>query len=103
MDLADAIKTLTEAGAKIVLPSERHLSIGNAAKMIDISKGWIRSHLQEFPNAWRMPGGELRFTENDCAAIKRRIETGELRIPVRDIEDLARRNRLASQEQRRAA
>jgi hypothetical protein len=107
-DLAKAIRVLTAAGAQIVLPSQRHFSLGNAAQMLDCSKGWIREHLGEFPNAWRMPGGELRVPEQDVADAKRRVQAGELRIPGRDLEELAKRCRLAvppgrTQQEREAA
>ena len=29
------------------------------------STDYVREHLAEFPNAWRMPGGELRVPEKD--------------------------------------
>lgn len=92
--LAEAIRLLTEAGAVISLPSQRHFGVGNAALQLDCAKGWIRAHLHEFPNAWRMPGGELRLPEGDVAAVKRRAQSGELRIPARDIDALAKRCRL---------
>lgn len=75
MELRDAIETLTRAGAVFCLPTDKHLSIAEAASRLDCSEDWLRKHKSEFPNLWRMPGGELRF-------------------PVADIEGLAKRNRL---------
>lgn len=96
--IADAVRLLTEAGAVFSLPSQRHFSLGNAARQLDCSKGWLREHLTEFPHAWRMPGGELRVPENDIATAKRRIQLGELRIPARDIDAMAERGRLQRKE-----
>jgi hypothetical protein len=75
-ELVRAIRVLTAAGAVVSVP-QRHVSLETAAKMLDCSKGWVREHLREFPHAWRMPGA--------C---------GEWRIPVRDVEALARRQRV---------
>ena len=94
LNLTEAIRLLTQAGAVISLPSQRHLSLGNAARELDCSKGWLRDHLDAFPNAWRMPGGELRVPEGDVQEAKRRVALGELRIPQKDIDALARRSRI---------
>lgn len=75
MSVAEAIKTLTDAGATVVVRSQAHLSLTAAAKKLDCSVSYLRDHKQEFPNLWRMPGGELR-------------------IPERDVEALAARNKL---------
>lgn len=76
MSVEQAIKTLQEAGAVFsVSVGEGHLSLGEASRRLDCSTRWIREHLSEFPNAWRMPGGELR-------------------IPAKDVESLAARNKL---------
>lgn len=72
MSLEDAIKTLAEAGAVFSLPSAKHLSLAEAAKRLDCSTKWVREHKQEFPNAWRMPGGELRIPETDVDALAKR-------------------------------
>lgn len=92
--LRDAIRLLTAAGATISLPSQRHLSLRSAAAELDCGVTWLREHIAEFPNAWRMPGGELRVPSGDVSEAKRRVQLGELRIPVRDIEALAKRGRL---------
>ena len=92
--LREAIKLLTAAGAVIALPSQRHLSLRSAAAELDCGVSWLREHMAEFPNAWRMPGGELRVPSGDVAEAKKRIQLGELRIPSRDIEALAKRCRV---------
>jgi|SRR5579863_9640543 len=93
-ELANAIRVLTAAGAVISLNTQRHFSLGNAARQLDCSKGWVREHIGEFPNAWRMPGGEIRVPETDVETVKQRIHLGELRIPAKDIEELAKRSRM---------
>lgn len=72
MELEDAIKTLAKAGAVFSLPTTKHLSLPEAAKRLDCSTKWVREHKHEFPNAWRMPGGELRIPESDVEALAKR-------------------------------
>lgn len=72
MELKEAIETLTRAGAVFSVSSGKHLSIEQAAKKLDCSPTWLRRHKQEFPNLWRMPGGELRFPEGDVEALAKR-------------------------------
>lgn len=73
MELKDAIQALVDAGAIFSLPeSSQHLSIGEAARRLDCSEDWVRRHKHEFPNCWRMPGGELRFPEGDIQAMAKR-------------------------------
>jgi len=72
MDLKDAIKEFTAAGGTIVLPPESHLSLAAAAKRLDCSISYLRDHKHEFPNLWRMPGGELRIPERDVEALAKR-------------------------------
>lgn len=71
MSVQEAITTLERAG----FTNQRHLGLRAAAERLDFSVDWVRDHLDEFPNAWRAPGGELR-------------------IPVRDVEALAVRCKL---------
>lgn len=68
------INSFLEKCARLFGEQQRHLSLGSAAARLDCSVDYLRDHLDEFPNAWRMPGGEIR-------------------IPVRDIEALARARR----------
>ena len=64
-----------------------HLSIQEAADALGVGKTWVRTHLEEFPNAWRLPAGAA---SNGTGA----RNVGELRIPAADIEALAQRMRL---------
>lgn len=75
IELSAALRLLQQAGAVFSLPVAQHLSVSEAAARLDFSPRWVKEHLAEFPNAWRAPGGELR-------------------IPARDIEALAKRCRL---------
>lgn len=75
LDVAAAVRLLTQAGAVFSLPPAQHLSVGEAAARLDFSARWVKEHLDEFPHAWRAPGGELR-------------------IPARDIEAMAKRCRI---------
>lgn len=93
-NLVEAIKLLSQAGVGFVLPSQEHLAIGTAAARLDCNAQWIRTHLDQFPNAWRMPGGEIRLPALDVTDAERRRSLGELRIPSRDIDALAKRNRI---------
>ena len=73
------IKAFAAGGVVISAPSQRHLSLAEAAKALDVSSTWVRDHLAEFPHAWRLPGAG---------------RVGELRIPSRDVEALAARRRI---------
>ena len=75
LDLPAAVRLLTQAGAVFSLPPAKHLSVGEAAALLDFRPAWVKAHLSEFPHAWRAPGGELR-------------------IPLRDVEALAERCRI---------
>jgi hypothetical protein len=71
VSVQEAIATLERAG----FTNQRHWGLRAVAERLDFSVDWVRDHLDEFPNAWRAPGGELR-------------------IPVRDVEALAARCKL---------
>ena len=96
--ITEAIRLLTQAGATFALPCPQHLALESAAAQLDCGTTWLRKHLAEFPNAWRMPGGELRVPSTDVADVKRRVALGELRIPQRAIDALAKRRRVFSSE-----
>ena len=81
MDLNEFLKHMASHGIQVMLPASKHLSLGEAAKVLDVSATWVREHLSEFPNAWRLPGA------GRC---------GEWRIPSRDIDALAASRRLGS-------
>ena len=75
MTLREAIRVLADAGAVFSVPPGKHLCLAAVADKLDCSRQWVRKHLRGFPNAWRMPGGELR-------------------VPERDVEELAKRRKL---------
>ena len=72
MTVQEAIRVLAGVGAVFSLPSENHLSVKSVAGKLNCSVAYVRKHLAEFPNAWRMSGGDLR-------------------VPVRDVEGFAER------------
>jgi hypothetical protein len=82
MELIDAIQSLRAAGAVVMLPEpeRRALSLREAARALSVSVDWFRDHLDEFPHAYRLPGGGRNG--------------GELRIPARDLQAFERRFRV---------
>ncbi len=55
-ELATALRVLTQLGAVVTLPaSVGSVAIRTAAARLDVSADWIRDHLEEFPNWWRLP------------------------------------------------
>ena len=58
-----------------------------AAKRMGVGVDWVRSHLGEFPNAWRLPAGE-RVVNGEGRNV------GELRIPLADIAAFQQRQRI---------
>ncbi len=87
--LEQAISTLRTAGLVVTLapPWARHYAIAEAAEALGVSAAWVRTHLDQFPNAWRLPAAAA-----PTATGARNV--GELRIPSGDIEALAARMRL---------
>jgi hypothetical protein len=77
MSEADAIKALPKL--LTFFEEKRHLSLGAVAARLDCSVNYLRDHLDDFPGAWRMPGGEIR-------------------IPAKDVERLARERRFLKTE-----
>ena len=75
LTVQEAIKVLTAAGAVFSVPTGNHLSVKSVAAKLDCSKVFVYEHLAEFPNAWKMGMGDLR-------------------IPVRDVEEFVKRGRL---------
>ena len=74
MTVQKAIRVLTDAGAFFSVPSGKHLCLKAAAAKLDCSAQYVRTHLAEFPNAWRMPGGELRVPERDVEKLAERCK-----------------------------
>lgn len=76
-ELKRVLETLAEHGVVVVSPhAPRAFSLASAAAQLDLSVGWVREHLKEFPGAFRLPGGGKNG--------------GEWRIPARDLERFCR-------------
>ena len=59
MSVSDALEVLRGAGVVVSLPENlKHYSLKTAAERLDCSPRYLRDHLDEFPNVWRMSGGE---------------------------------------------
>jgi hypothetical protein len=89
-EVSQAIDTLRRAGVVFAVNIEdasRHLSVQEAARRLDVSVWWLKEHLDEFPNRWRLPAGAA-----PTATGARNV--GELRIPASDVDALARRMRV---------
>ena len=69
MSEAEAI-SLFQKCAQVFEPA-RHLSLGAVAARLDCSVKYVREHLEYFPGAWRMPGGEIRIPAKDVEALAR--------------------------------
>lgn len=69
MSVMEALLVLKEAGVNVCVPSEiKHYSLKSAGERLDCSAKYLREHLAEFPNAWRMTGGEIRIPAKDLEA-----------------------------------
>lgn len=82
MELQTLIQSLRDAGLVIQerpQPERRAYSLGECALALGVSVDWMRDHLHEFPNAYRLPGGG---------------NGGALRIPVRDLDAFEKRRRI---------
>lgn len=71
-EIIAAVKTLLAAGWPVV-PQE-HLTIDQLCAKIGVKRTWVRTHLHEFPNRWRLSGacGEWRFPVSDVDAYTER-------------------------------
>lgn len=89
MDVADAARLLREAQSVCAdFPSEKDsLPLAEAARRICVSVKWVREHLSEFPNAWRLPAGE-RQAQGEGHNV------GEIRIPVTDLTAFQERQKI---------
>jgi len=83
-DVAKAIQVLQAAGAVFSFPPSRvrSLCVAQVCERLQVSRRWITEHLQEFPHAYRLPGGGQNG--------------GELRIPERDLEAFEHRQRVVT-------
>jgi hypothetical protein len=50
------------------LTNHAHLTVRNTALRLNCSPKFVRKHLMEFPNAWRLSGGDIRIPVNDIEA-----------------------------------
>lgn len=83
MDLQSFIESLRAGGLVIQerAPAERRaFSLAECALALGVSVDWMRDHLGEFPNAYRLPGGG---------------NGGALRVPVRDLDAFEKRRRIS--------
>lgn len=81
-DLAQAIQLLTSHGAVFCEPRvvRGAYCIAQVAQELSVARGWVRDHLEEFPNRFRLPGGGQNG--------------GEWRIPIRDVDAFQERRRV---------
>jgi len=85
MSLDRAIAVLKTAGVSFfVAPSEGSLSLESASRRLDVSTDWMREHLDEFPNAWRLPAASSGLNQ----------PAGQLRIPIRDLDAFEDRRKI---------
>lgn len=80
MSEAEAVKLLQKCAG--LFDDKRQLSLGAVAVRLDCSVDWVRAHLSEFPNAWRMPGGELRIPVSDVNALARGRRLHKKNVPA---------------------
>jgi len=80
-EIERAIAVLSAAGAffKVEVKCGRSLTLEQVEERIGLGRLWITRHLNEFPGAWRVPGGG---------------NGGRLRIPERDVEAFIERMRI---------
>ncbi len=79
MSVGEVIEALKASGVVVQVGPARSFSLESTAERLEVSTRWVRDHLAEFPNRWRLPGA------GDC---------GEWRIPAGDIEALQERRRV---------
>lgn len=87
LDVPSALAVLEAARAFFDFHEGDSLPLPAAAKRLAVSIDWLRGHLQEFPNAWRLPAGE-RVVNGEGRNV------GELRIPVADLKAFEQRQRV---------
>lgn len=90
LDVAAAMAMLDAARAVFLDFPEQDddaLSLARAAAKLSVSVDWVRGHLTEFPNAWRLPAGQITTATGGK-------NVGEIRIPLGDIREFQRRQRI---------
>jgi len=61
-EITQAVETLRAAGWSFLVPSIlRYHSVLETAAALRVNPKWVKEHLDEFPNAIRLPGGQLRI------------------------------------------
>ena len=50
---------------------KRGLSMGSVGLLLDCSARYVREHLADFPNAFRLPGGDIRIPMRDVISIQK--------------------------------
>jgi len=61
-EITQAVETLRAAGWTFVVPSNiRYYSVHETAAALRVNPKWVKEHLDDFPNAMRLPGGQLRI------------------------------------------
>jgi len=46
----------------------KQVTVDEASEIVNFSKSWVRAHMDEFPNAVRAPGGDVRIPLSDIEA-----------------------------------
>lgn len=96
VSLTAALAALKAAGARVfcVLPGSKldlspddAVSLAEAARRLDVAEKWVRKHINEFPNRFRLPAG-ARVT-----ATGEGRNVGEWRIPVADLASFKERQK----------
>ncbi len=75
MSVQEAIQVLVDE-AVAVPPGRRHLRVAQVAELLAVSDKWVRAHLDEFPRAWKMRGGDIRVPQADVDALVKRSAIG---------------------------
>jgi hypothetical protein len=63
----DAIKALHKCAA--IFGQKKHLSLAGVAENLSVSVRYVRDHMEEFPGAFRLPGGDIRIPARDVEAL----------------------------------
>ena len=68
MNEADAIQLFQRCAG--IFEAKRSLTIAAVAARLDCSTCFIRRNLDAFPNAFRLPGGDIRIPARDVVALE---------------------------------
>jgi len=73
-DVVRAVEILRDMGFCMLLPNNaignklKQVTVDEASEIVNFSKSWVRAHMEEFPNASRAPGGDVRIPISDIEA-----------------------------------